>query len=166
MRSRSRLSEPSPGLLSRREAWLVVLGVVALLALVLVLAYVFQDSAQRGSISAVATPATGLKELREIDKLTAEVKQIRSDTSGSLYWLKLAGLLLTVGTAVGGYLVAQSRSARNRAAAEERRVRAQLAFDQRVQVDTAFQTIVQELSSTGSPLLRATAAMKLGKLLQ
>jgi len=144
----------------------VALGVVAALALVLGLAFLLQNSAQQGSITTGGAPASGLKERREIDKLTAEVKQIRSDTSGSLYWLKLAGLLLTIGGGVGGYLVAQSRSSRDRAAAEDRRTESRIAFERRAQVDSAFQAIVQELSSSDSSLLRATAAMKLGKLLQ
>jgi hypothetical protein len=152
--------------LSRRDAWLVALGVLVALALVLGLAFVLQSSAQHGSLTAGGAPAAGLKEQREIDKLTAEVKQIRSDTSGSLYWLKLAGLLLTIGGGVGGYLVGQSRSSRDRAAAEDRRTESRIAFERRAQVDSAFQAIVQELSSSDSSLLRATAAMKLGKLLQ
>jgi len=32
-----------------------------------------------------------VREQREIDKLNAEIKQIRSDTGGSLFWLKMAG---------------------------------------------------------------------------
>jgi hypothetical protein len=165
---RSRLSEPNAStsaILSRRDTWRVALGVLATLAVVLVLAYVLQGSAQDDAITSGGAPAAGLKERREIDKLTAEVKQIRSDTAGSLYWLKLAGLLLTVGGAVGGYLVAQSRSSRDRAAAEELSTRLRIQFEHRAQVDSAFQAIVQELSSDSS-LLRATAAMKLGKLLQ
>lgn len=157
---------PAAGMLSRRDAWLVATGVVAVLALVLLLAFLFQSSAQHGSITSGGPPAAGLKEQREIDKLTAEVKQIRSDTAGSLFWLKLAAVFVTVGAAVGGYLVAQSRSARERARAEAVRTQMRLDFDHRVQVDSAFQSIVQELSAAKSSLLRATAAMKLGKLLQ
>jgi hypothetical protein len=136
------------------------------LAVVLVLAYVLQGAAQQGAVSAGGPPAAGLKERREIDKLTAEVKQIRSDTAGSLFWLKLAAVFVTVGAAVGGFLIAQSRSARERAAAEERRTQLRLEFEHRAQVDAAYQAIVQELSAADSSLLRVTAAMKLGKLLQ
>jgi Pentapeptide repeats (8 copies) len=132
---------------------------------VLAAGFVFQGLAQQDSVSSGAAPSSGLVERRQLDKLTAEVKEIRSNTSGSLYWLKLAGLFLAVGAAVGGYLVAQSRSSRDRAASEAMRTRLRLDFDRRAQVDAAFQAIVQELSSE-SALLRATAAMKLGKLLQ
>ena len=45
-----------------------------------------------------------VKNLREIDKLAAEIRQIRSDTTGSLFWLKMIALFVTVGGAVGGYL--------------------------------------------------------------
>jgi uncharacterized protein YjbI with pentapeptide repeats len=152
--------------LSRRDARLVVLGVLAILALVVAIGYLLQDSAQRGSVTSGGTPAPGVNQRRELDKLTAEVKQIRSETAGSLYWLKLAAVFVTVGAAVGGYLVAQSRSTRERAAAEEQRTRLRIDFERRAQVDSAFQGIVQELSSADSSLLRATAAMKLGKLLQ
>jgi hypothetical protein len=46
------------------------------------------------------------------------------------------------------------------------RTKLRLEFENRAQVDSAFQLIVQELSAADSSLLRATAAMKLGKLLQ
>jgi hypothetical protein len=142
------------------------MGVLMVLALVVAVGYLLQDSAQRGAVTSGGPPAPGLKGRRELDKLTAEVKQIRSETAGSLYWLKLAAVFVTVGAAVGGYLVAQSRTTRERVAAEAHRARLRLDFERRAQVDTAFQTIVQELSSADSSLLRATAAMKLGKLLQ
>jgi uncharacterized protein YjbI with pentapeptide repeats len=152
--------------LSRRDAWFVGTGVLTTLVLVFVVGVLLQDRAQRGAITRPGASTTKLKEQREVDKLTAEIKQIRSDTTGSLFWLKLAGVFVTVGAAVGGYLVAQSKSSRDRALAAERQTRMRLDFDHRAQVDTAFQNIVQELSATESPLLRATAAMKLGKLLQ
>lgn len=38
----------------------------------------------------------------EIGKLDAEISRIRSDTAGSLFWLKLIALFVTVGGAVGG----------------------------------------------------------------
>jgi uncharacterized protein YjbI with pentapeptide repeats len=161
------LPEPAaPAALSRRDAWLVAASVAVVLLVVIALAFLLEDSAQRGAITSGGTPAKGLKERREIDKLTAEVKQIRSDTSGSLFWLKLAGVFVTIGAAVGGYLVAQSRSSRERAEAEERQTRLRIDFETRTRVDSAFQAIVQELSAADASLLRATAAMKLGKLLQ
>lgn len=89
-----------------------------------------------------------------------------ANTAGSLFWLKLAGVFVTVGAAVGGYLVAQSRSSRDRAASAERQARMRIDFEHRAQVDEAFQGIVKELSAAESPLVRATAAMKLGKLIQ
>jgi len=41
----------------------------------------------------------------EVERLKAQIKQIRSDTAGSLFWLKMVALFVTVGGAVGGYLV-------------------------------------------------------------
>jgi hypothetical protein len=90
----------------------------------------------------------------ELAKLKAEVDQIRSDTSGSLFWLKLIGLFVTVGGAVGGYLVAQSKATKER-----------LSFEHRKDVDQAYQAIVQELSKKDEPLLRAAAAVKLGSIM-
>ncbi|MEP7375189.1 MAG: pentapeptide repeat-containing protein [Chitinophagaceae bacterium] len=87
-------------------------------------------------------------------KIEAEIKQIRSDTSGSLFWLKLIGIFVTVGGAVGGYLIGQSRATQKK-----------LNFEHRKDVDIAYQAIVQELSSKEA-ILRATAAVKLGSILQ
>jgi len=92
---------------------------------------------------------------RQVDKLIAEIRRIRSETIGGLFWLKVLGVLVTVGGAVGGYLVAQDRA-----------TRARLDFEHRKDVDQAYQVIVQELSSKDSPLVRAAAAVKLGALLQ
>lgn len=153
----------SPGALSGRDARAVALLVALVLAAVMVAGYALQALVQRGSLTSASGPA--LKDQREIDKLTAEVKQIRSDTGGSLYWLKLAAVFVTVGAGVGGYLIAHSRSTRERLAAEDRRTQMRLDFERRGQVDAAYQAMVLELSSA-LPILRANAAMKLGKVLQ
>jgi hypothetical protein len=151
--------------LSRRDARFVAAVVVVVLALVMGAGYLLQALVQHGSLTSPSGPASALKEQREVDKLTAEVKQIRSDTGGSLYWLKLAAVFVTVGAGVGGYLIAHSRSTRERLAAEDRRTELRLAFERRGQVDAAYQAMVLELSSP-SAILRANAAMKLGKVLQ
>jgi len=90
----------------------------------------------------------------EISKLDAEISRIRSDTAGSLFWLKLVALFVTVGGAIGGYLVGQSRS-----------TMAKLNFEDRKNVDEVYQSIVQELADD-SPVLRAAAAVKLGSILK
>jgi hypothetical protein len=151
--------------LSRRDARAVAIVVAVVLAAVMGAGYLLQAVVQHGSLTAPSGPTQGLKEQREVDKLTAEVKQIRSDTGGSLYWLKLAAVFVTVGAGVGGYLIAHSRSTRERVAAEDRRTELRLAFERRGQVDAAYQAMVLELSSP-SAILRANAAMKLGKVLQ
>jgi Pentapeptide repeats (8 copies) len=153
----------SAGALSGRDARTVALLVALVLAAIMAAGYLLQALVQHGSLTSGSGPA--LKEQREVDKLTAEVKQIRSDTGGSLYWLKLAAVFVTVGAGVGGYLIAHSRSTRERVAAEDRRTQQRLAFERRAQVDAAYQAMVLELSSP-SAILRASAAMKLGKVLQ
>ena len=155
----------SAAALSRRDARMVALVVVVVLAAVMGAGYLLQAVVQRGALTSPTAPAQGLREQREVDKLTAEVKQIRSDTGGSLYWLKLAAVFVTVGAGVGGYLIAHSRSTRERVAAEDRRTEQRLAFERRGQVDAAYQAMVLELSSS-SAILRANAAMKLGNVLQ
>lgn len=135
------------------ESLTIALSVVGLLVVVLGLVYFSQYMIERDALSPAADPAE-LRELREIDKLSAEIRQIRSDTGGSLFWLKLVGVLVTVGGAVGGYLVGQSRSTRKR-----------LEFEDRRKVDELYQQMVVELSS-GSELLRTAAAVKLGELLR
>lgn len=108
--------------------------------------------------NAFTTPPTidvkNIKAQREIDKLAAEIRQIRSDTAGSLFWLKLLGVFVTVGGAVGGYLIGLSRT-----------TQARLEFENRKNVDTVYQSIIQELSDN-SPILRACAAVKLGTILE
>ena len=100
------------------------------------------------------TGSSNSKEQYEVAKLAAEIRQIRSDTSGSLFWLKMIALFVTVGGAVGGYLVGQSSA-----------TRARIEFDDRRNVDAAYQAIVQELSNE-APLLRAAAVVKLGMILR
>jgi len=143
----------------------VVVGVVlAVVAAVVVMAFVLQWRAEHGAL----TPVRGGKNVltqREIDKLDAEIKQIRSDTSGSLFWLKLAGVFVTVGAAVGGYLLGQTRTTRERAEAEQQIAKQRQEFERRQNVDATYQAIVQELSSK-SALLRVASAVKLGKLLE
>lgn len=135
------------------ESLVIALAVVGLLVVVMTIVYASQYVMERNALSRADDPAQ-LKEAREIDKLSAEIRQIRSDTGGSLFWLKLVGVLVTVGGAVGGYLVGQSRSTRRR-----------LEFENRKKVDELYQQMVVELSSP-SELLRTAAAVKLGELLR
>jgi hypothetical protein len=93
------------------------------------------------------------KDSYEISKLDAEIRQIRSDTAGSLFALKVIALFVTVGGAVGGYLIGQSRT-----------TQARIGFEDRKNVDDVYQSIIQELAAE-SPVLRAAAAVKLGSVL-
>ena len=70
------------------ESLTIALSVVGLLVVVLGLVYLSQYMIERDALSPAADPAE-LRELREVDKLSAEIRQIRSDTGGSLFWLKL-----------------------------------------------------------------------------
>lgn len=94
------------------------------------------------------------KEEYEISKLDAEISRIRSDTAGSLFWLKLIALFVTVGGAIGGYLIGQSRN-----------TFAKIDFENKKNVDEVYQSIVQELADD-SAILRASAAVKLGSILK
>jgi uncharacterized protein YjbI with pentapeptide repeats len=143
---------------------IVVIVVLAVITAVAAIAFALQSRAEHGAL----TPISGGKNVlaqREIDKLDAEIRQIRSDTSGSLFWLKLAGVFVTVGAAVGGYLLGQTRTTRERAEAEQQIAQQRLDFEHRQNVDATYQALVQELSSR-SALLRVASAMKLGKLLE
>lgn len=131
---------------------IVGLVIVVLIAIVTIV-FLSQELAEKDAFTPV-TNESNLKEVREIDKLAAEVRQIRSDTTGSLFWLKMIALFVTVGGAVGGYLVGQSNITRKR-----------IAFENRKEVDSVYQSIVQELSDE-KPILRAVAVVKLGKILQ
>jgi uncharacterized protein YjbI with pentapeptide repeats len=135
------------------EPWGIAIAVVALLVAIAALVYVSQFVIERNSLTRSSDPAS-LREVREVDKLSAEIRQIRSDTGGSLFWLKLLAVLVTVGGAVGGYLIGQSRTTRKR-----------LEFENRRKVDELYQQMVVELSSD-SDLLRTAAAVKLGELLR
>jgi hypothetical protein len=124
---------------------LVVASVVAASAII----YYSQKAAELGEI-----PQSTEKGQYEIAKLAAEIRQIRSDTSGSLFWLKAIGLFVTVSGAIGGYLIGQSQNTRKR-----------LDFEHKKDVDTAYQSVVHGLSEQ-SAVLRATAAVKLGAILK
>jgi hypothetical protein len=132
----------------------IVVVVLLVLAVMLLTSFLLQSRAERGALTPIVAGGTSAKELREIDKLNAEIKQIRSDTGGSLFWLKMAGLFVTVGAAVGGYLIGQARSTKDK-----------LDFEHRQSVDATYHAIIQELS-VETPLLRVASAMRLGKLLQ
>ena len=98
--------------------------------------------------------APNAKDSYELSKLDAEIRQIRSDTAGSLFALKVIALFVTVGGAVGGYLIGQSRT-----------TQARISFEDRKNVDEVYQSIIQELADD-SPILRAAAAVKLGAILK
>ncbi|HRI22574.1 MAG TPA: pentapeptide repeat-containing protein [Panacibacter sp.] len=145
---------------SRRFLVLNELTIILLLAIVISAIIYIVNESQKNVENATNEFISNLPDSSkiaryELAKLQAEVNQIRSDTSGSLFWLKLIALFVTVGGAVGGYLAAQSKATRNR-----------LDFEHRKDVDNAYQTIVQELSMKEQPILRATAAVKLGSILQ
>lgn len=126
--------------------------VVIVLMVTIVVIYYTQALVEQGSLPPFDTSSS--KEQYEIAKLAAEIRQIRSDTSGSLFWLKLIALFVTVGSAVGGYLIGQSHTTKKR-----------IEFENRKNVDAAYQAIVQELSDKAA-LLRAAAAVKLGAILK
>jgi hypothetical protein len=132
----------------------IVLVVLLVLAVTLVMSFLLQSRAESGALTPIVAGGTSAKEQREIDKLNAEIKQIRSDTGGSLFWLKMAGLFVTLGAAVGGYLIGQAKVTKER-----------LDFEHRQTVDNTYHAIIQELS-VETPLLRVASAMRLGKLLQ
>ena len=119
--------------------------------LIIAVVYLSQIWVERGSLP--PNSMTGPKEQYEIAKLAAEIRQVRSDTSGSLFWLKMIALFVTVGGAVGGYLIGQSHATTKR-----------IDFENRKSVDAAYQAIILELSDKAA-LLRAAAAVKLGAIL-
>jgi uncharacterized protein YjbI with pentapeptide repeats len=130
---------------------LIIFIIIAIIAIV----YVSQSFAEKNAfkLDPSAMKSTPIEQY-QIAKLAAEIREIRSDTAGSLFWLKLIALFVTVGGAVGGYLIGQSQITRRR-----------LNFEHRKDIDKAYQEIIQELSSTES-VLRAAAAVKLGAILQ
>src|SRR6266550_1486157 len=129
-----------------------ILIALMLLAIILVVYYT-QRLSEQTSLPPIVT--TSPKEQYEIAKLAAEIRQIRSDTSGSLFWLKMIALFVTVGGAVGGYLIGQSHATTKR-----------IDFENRKNVDSAYQALVQELSDKDAPIQRAAAAVKLGAILK
>jgi hypothetical protein len=132
-------------------AIIVVLIMVGLVTIILISQNIVERSALNLNPQVnVTTP----KERYELAKLSAEINQILSDTTGSLFWLKLIALFVTVGGAVGGYLIGQSEITRKR-----------LKFEHRKDVDMAYHAIVLELSSH-EEILRAAAAVKLGAIMQ
>lgn len=124
-----------------------------ILSLILLVTYGTQYYIDRDVVVSSETLADKKTEY-EITKLDAEISRIRSDTAGSLFWLKLIALFVTVGGAIGGYLIGQSRT-----------TIAKLNFENRKNVDEVYQSIVQELANE-SPILRAAAAVKLGAVLR
>ncbi|MEI7695023.1 MAG: pentapeptide repeat-containing protein [Chlorobium sp.] len=144
--------------LNNRDHWKIIGIVIALLVFIGLVAYGLQIIAESDVYitppSQQKSALKNIKEQYEIAKIYSEIRQIRSDTGGSLFWLKLIALFVTVGGAVGGYLIGQSRATRSR-----------LEFEDRKSVDTAYQTILQELSAE-PPLLRAAAGAKLGLILK
>jgi hypothetical protein len=143
----------------RSGAGLNQLGIIAIVLVILAgsaaIVYLSQAIVEQDAFVITTPDGTSTsKERYEIAKLAAEIRQIRSDTSGSLFWLKMIALFVTVGGAVGGYLVGQSSA-----------TRARIEFEDRKNVDAAYQAIVQELSDK-SPLLRAAAVVKLGMILR
>jgi len=143
----------------------IVLLVVALLFGITVVAMGVQSFVEMHEPIDIKHPLDHTKTEYEIAKLTAEISHLRSDTKGSLYWLKLVALFVTVGGVVGGYLVAQSRSTVERLSFERKRTTEQLDFDKRKNVDEVYQSIVRELADD-EPVLRAAAAVKLGAILK
>lgn len=137
------------GLSNLHIAVLVVVVLFLSLALTLGAQYWIElDRTQAGNKAPTA------KDSYELSKLDAEIRQIRSDTAGSSFALKVIALFVTVGGAVGGYLIGQSRT-----------TQARVSFEDRKNVDEVYQSIIQELADE-SPILRAAAAVKLGSVLR
>lgn len=133
---------------------IILIGVV--FAIIVFIGAFLQFRAERGAFSLDKInpqDTVAKKDQYEIYKLAAEIRQIRSDTSGSLFWLKLVGLFVTVGGAVGGYLLGQHRVNKSK-----------MGWEQRKNIDAGYQTIVSELSHE-KPVLRAAAAVKLGTII-
>jgi hypothetical protein len=146
------------------ERYTIPLIVVILLFSIVVAGYVMQSLVERNSLPPIDSSVP--KKEYEIAKLAAEIRQIRSDTSGSLFWLKTVALLVTVGGAVGGYLIGQSRTTERRIAHEMQAAENRLKFEDRQNIDAQYQALVQELSSENAPVLRAAAAVKLGDVMK
>jgi uncharacterized protein YjbI with pentapeptide repeats len=131
----------------------IILFILSVFVLMTAATYVAQDFIDR-EIVISSQKLSDRKTEYEITKLEAEISRIRSDTAGSLFWLKLIALFVTVGGAFGGYLIGQSRS-----------TQAKLNFEDRKNVDEVYQSIVRDLADE-SPIMRASAAVKLGAILK
>jgi uncharacterized protein YjbI with pentapeptide repeats len=131
----------------------IIIAIIIIFILILSAAYGTQYLIDK-NIKVSSEKLSDKKTEYEISKLDAEISQIRSETAGSLFWLKLIALFVTVGGAIGGYLIGQSRS-----------TQAKLNFEDRKNVDEVYQSVVQELADE-SPILRAAAAVKLGSILK
>jgi hypothetical protein len=133
----------------------LITGVLVICLILLIIIVVYRSQAIAEENAFQLDPSINMtRDQYELAKVAAEIRQIRSDTTGSLFWLKLIALFVTVGGAVGGYLIGQNRITRNR-----------LNFEHRKDVDNAYQEIIKELSSKEA-VLRAAAAVKLGSILQ
>lgn len=138
------------GFTEKEIAIIVIFVLFGLLCII----YSSQYLVEQNAFTSASESNVSIKELREIDKLAAEIRQIRSDTAGSLFWLKIIALFVTVGGAVGGYIVGQGKINRER-----------INFENRKEVDSIYQSMIEELADE-SPILRSAAAVKLGKILQ
>lgn len=139
------------------KTWIVILVVLALISILLVTygaQYYFDRYYFDSDIDITSGKLADKKTEYEIKKLDTEISRIRSDIAGSLFWLKLVALFVTVGGAIGGYLIGQSRT-----------TIAKINFENRKNVDEVYQSIVKELADE-SPVLRAAAAVKLGAILK
>jgi hypothetical protein len=139
---------------SNKEIAIIAIFTISVFLVILGTTYSTQYHVEKNAFTSVSESNVSIKELREIDKLAAEIKQIRSDTAGSLFLLKVFALFVTVGGAVGGYFVGQSKINQQR-----------INFENRKEVDSIYQSIVKELADK-SPILRCVAAVKLGNILQ
>jgi hypothetical protein len=141
--------------LAHREVRIVV-AVAVVLAAVFAVGWYLQLQIDRELARFTLDPARikHEKELGEVAKLRAEIQQIRSDTAGGLFWLKMVALFVTVGGAVGGYLAGLRSTTRRR-----------LRFERRRDIDAAYQGILAELAGE-KELIRAAAAVKLGGILK
>ena len=139
---------------SNKEIAIIAIFTIFVFLVILGTTYSSQYHVEKNAFTSVSESNVSIKELREIDKLAAEIRQIRSDTAGSLFSLKVVALFVTVIGAVGGYIVGQSKINRQR-----------INFENRKEVDSIYQSIVKELADK-SPILRCVAAVKLGNILQ
>lgn len=143
--------------LTERNILLIIIAVLLLMAVTSFFVQYFSEFSAYQLPASSGRNADSLKNTKseaEIYKLAAEIRHIRSDTEGSLFWLKLVALFVTVGGAVGGYLVTQKAITKSK-----------LNFELRKSIDETYQKIIQELASE-EPVLRAASAVKLGAILQ